>query len=150
MEIWAILPEWVFSTQASAWQILSFDDWPQIYQTCSRLCQKILLISFFMNEFLLSTIIWINRHYVFSINLYYFLAATNFILSLIWKVLSSLNVIISISCVKRENTLMTFCCQPNLLQKLVTWMIRLSHISLQKTMGKNGTDSVYTYIKLWF
>ena len=24
-EIWAILPEWVFSTQATAWQILAFD-----------------------------------------------------------------------------------------------------------------------------
>ena len=36
-----------------------------------------LLVSFFMNEFLLSTIIWINRHYVFSINHYYLFSGSH-------------------------------------------------------------------------
>ena len=48
-----------------------------IYKNCSRQSHKILLVSFFMNEFLLSTIIWINRHYVFSINLYYLFSGSH-------------------------------------------------------------------------
>ena len=30
MEMWAILPEWVFSARASAWPMLAIDDWSQI------------------------------------------------------------------------------------------------------------------------
>ena len=64
-----------------------------------------------------------------------FLTDTNFIFS-IYEVLPSLNVINSISVLKRENAFMIFCCQP----------IRLSQICLQKTTGKSGTDSGYNYI----
>ena len=61
-----------------------------------------------------------------------FLTDNYFILS-IWGVLQSLNVIIYISFVKRENASMTFCRQPHLLPKLVFWMIRLSrHIILRE------------------
>ena len=58
-----------------------------------------------------------------------------YILSL-WEVLLSLNVTISNSFLTRENALMTFCCQPNLLLKVGIQMIRGLHISLWKTMGK--------------
>ena len=59
-----------------------------------------------------------------------------YFISSILEVLPSLNVNISISCVKRENTFMTFCCQLNLLVKLIILMIRLSHICLWKTTQK--------------
>ena len=139
------------STQAFAWQILYFDVWPQIYQNCSRLCHKILLISFFMTEFLLSIIIWINRHYVFSINLYYLFSGSHkfyFVTDIKNSIITKCDHL-NFLC-QRENTSMTFCCQPNLLKKLVTSMIRFSHINLRKIMGKNGIDSVYAYVKLWF
>ena len=48
---------------------------------------------------------------------------------------------------------MTFCCQWHYLLKLVTWIIRLLHISLWKTMGKRGTDSLisgYPYLTVIF
>ena len=48
---------------------------------------------------------------------------------------------------------MTFCCQWHYLLKLVTWIIRLLHISLWKTMGKSGTDSIisgYPYLIVIF
>ena len=64
-----------------------------------------------------------------------FLTDKCYILS-IWDVLPSLNVTISIYFLSRENAFMTFCCQPNLLLKVfIQMMIRLSHISLWKTMG---------------
>ena len=46
-----------------------------------------------------------------------------------------------------------FCCQWHYLLKLVTWIIRLLHISLWKTVGKSSTDSLisgYPYITVIF
>ena len=136
MEIWAILPEWVFSAQASAWQILSFDDWPQIYQNCSRLCHKILL-SFFMNEFLLSTIFWINHHYIFSINLYYLFSGSHkfyFVTDMKSSIITKCDHLNFLS--HKRKHIYDFLLSTKSFAKLVTWMIRLSHISLQKTMEK--------------
>ena len=55
-----------------------------------------------------------------------FLTEKYFILSISEVLLLSLNVIISIGFLKRENGFMTFCCQPNLLLKLVIQMIMFS------------------------
>ena len=43
MEIRAILPEWVFSTQASPWQILVFDDRPYVFVYVVRMIKGIQL-----------------------------------------------------------------------------------------------------------
>ena len=64
-----------------------------------------------------------------------FLTDNYFILS-IWGVLQSLNVIIYISSVKRENASMMVCWQPHLFLQLVVWIIRLLLGSLQNHKKK--------------
>ena len=59
-----------------------------------------------------------------------FLTDKYFILS-IWEVLLSLNVLIPISSVKREDASMSFCWQPHLFLELVVWIIRMLLSSLQ-------------------
>ena len=94
----------------------------------------------FIDEFLLST--------RFCDQLTVFLKEKYFTLSICEVLLLSLNVIISIGLLKRENGFMTFCCQPHLLLKLVIQMIMFSKISRSETMEKSDTYSGYPYITL--
>ena len=100
--------------------------------SCWQMKQDI-VNSFFINDFLLMTRLC-DQLTLFLTEKYYILS--------IWEVLPSLIVTISISFLSGENAFMTFCCQPNILLKVVIQMIRLSHISLWKTMGKVAKNLV--------